>query len=1126
MALIEALDVLQLRNKERTEEPYVTMMNHDNITNTTEESEKEEATDKEEEQQESLVESTKEAEWLNRVEQMKQYAERLNTIQLERDEEEEEEEEKTIDIESILTMSVKSTKATSESRKGAALVPTPTQVSSSPEINPDNNDNVEDQSLSQSKLLLQLQIQLFIERKLEDLVICILNKGANKPMATISPGKHSMNSIRGSFHDILDFNMNEFLKDISTSPALPNIVVSSPRKDANIQTQTIDDEVNEREEKEEESKNNEDAEFINSNNGNSTSDDEDEDIDVYAIASEQQEKNEQKEEDVTNDQEASSATDYLDYKTSHDEMCEGVEAYYVRNNKNKDEIEEEEESQNENDITPTNAENDGLVSESETEHDNDDDNDEIVGTKKDDDEEEVHPPPPQQQQGEETPILTTIKSLVPSLLSNVFTATANDEKIHDDPNSATVASIEEDDLRIHPKNLLLIQKLYSHLLPYGLHLTNDKHYESSYDLEQDFYNNQWRDTSDAEDEGYSIHALLKHELIQLETDFQSIINARIKKTEGELQGSNSSKRSKVQKGGENAEGEISNDDTSNTLAEEEEEKEEDDESMMSQNENGEQNDGVANDDGRDNDDEVFQKGLKQAEDLLEKHEMYNKAVAESAALVGGNNNLTEDVIGMAASTVTHQGSEMDDGEIEDRYAAAAKPKEHDKEAGYAQNLDSDSLDSDANNSNLGDTHNTNVVEQNLPPQSSQKYDHSNDVAANETSITTINTIRKIGHGHKGELEQFSLPIIFPAFKTGFEPTKDLILEPGMVVAGQYLVESELGSAAFSTAYRCVDIAADPDDYYCEVCLKVIKNTKDFFDQSLDEIKVLELLRQTGECEEKNIVEMRSFFYYKEHLIIVTELLRQNLFEFGKFIMENDEVPYFTLTRLSYITRQVLIALDYIHSMGLIHSDVKPENILIASYSRARVKLIDFGSSCFNTDRQSSYIQSRSYRAPEVILGFSYDGKIDIWSLGCVVAEMFTGQVTFQNRSVVSMLSRIEAICGAFPRHIIANGKHCSKYFTPSGLIYERVRRRRRRKRNDNENHDEEEDYNEYEDDQRHEDSGVDSCEDEDDAEKKEEEEWIKVYRPKRTTLSERLGFDADLMKRSIDSLKVCLITLS
>ena len=67
--------------------------------------------------------------------------------------------------------------------------------------------------------------------------------------------------------------------------------------------------------------------------------------------------------------------------------------------------------------------------------------------------------------------------------------------------------------------------------------------------------------------------------------------------------------------------------------------------------------------------------------------------------------------------------------------------------------------------------------------------------------------------------------------------------------------------------------------------------------------------------------------------------------------------------------------------------------MIRSYSRCEIKLIDFGSSCFLTDTLTTYIQSRSYRAPEVVVGLPYDGRIDVWSLGCVIAEMFTGCAT-------------------------------------------------------------------------------------------------------------------------------------
>ena len=68
--------------------------------------------------------------------------------------------------------------------------------------------------------------------------------------------------------------------------------------------------------------------------------------------------------------------------------------------------------------------------------------------------------------------------------------------------------------------------------------------------------------------------------------------------------------------------------------------------------------------------------------------------------------------------------------------------------------------------------------------------------------------------------------------------------------------------------------------------------------------------------------------------------------------------------------------------------------MLAPY-RCEVKVIDLGSSCFISDHLSSYVQSRSYRAPEVILGLTYDQKIDIWSFGCILAELLTGSVLFQ-----------------------------------------------------------------------------------------------------------------------------------
>ena len=284
-----------------------------------------------------------------------------------------------------------------------------------------------------------------------------------------------------------------------------------------------------------------------------------------------------------------------------------------------------------------------------------------------------------------------------------------------------------------------------------------------------------------------------------------------------------------------------------------------------------------------------------------------------------------------------------------------------------------------------------------------------------------------------KLATMSLKVVHERGRTGFEEHKDFQIRLHSLIAARYQVKEFLGSAAFSKAVQCLDLHTGE-----MVCVKIIKNNKDFFDQSLDEVMLLDYLKQHDPDDSHHVVHIYDFFYHKEHLFIVCELLRDNLYEFSKYNREQGGEPYFTLPRLRRIAKQCLEALDFVHKLNLIHCDLKPENILIKSYSRCEVKVIDFGSSCYLTDHLSSYVQSRSYRAPEVILGLQYDGKIDIWSLGAILAELLTGYVLFQNDSVPSMLARISAIVGPFPEAFLAKGRHSHKYFV-DGMVYERDR---------------------------------------------------------------------------------------
>lgn len=281
-------------------------------------------------------------------------------------------------------------------------------------------------------------------------------------------------------------------------------------------------------------------------------------------------------------------------------------------------------------------------------------------------------------------------------------------------------------------------------------------------------------------------------------------------------------------------------------------------------------------------------------------------------------------------------------------------------------------------------------------------------------------------------ESYDLRIIQQERRTGFEPTKDFPIVANTVIAGRYRIEELLGQAAFSRAVMCKDLHTKE-----HVCVKIITNNKDFFDQSLDEIKLLKFLNRHGDPDSNCFLKLIDYFYHKEHLFIVCELLKDNLYEFYKFNFESGDEIYFTLPRLKKVTRQILTALNFVHDLNIIHCDLKPENILVKSYSKVQVKVIDFGSSCFTTDHLSSYVQSRSYRAPEVMLGLPYDCKVDIWSLGCIVAELFTGTVLFLNDSIPTLLGRIDAIVGPFPESMQERARYFRRYYTTSGKLFER-----------------------------------------------------------------------------------------
>lgn len=115
---------------------------------------------------------------------------------------------------------------------------------------------------------------------------------------------------------------------------------------------------------------------------------------------------------------------------------------------------------------------------------------------------------------------------------------------------------------------------------------------------------------------------------------------------------------------------------------------------------------------------------------------------------------------------------------------------------------------------------------------------------------------------------------------------------------------------------------------------------------------------------------------------------------------------------------------------MIHCDLKPENILLPKKGQQgeSLKIIDLGSSCFYSERLYTYIQSRFYRAPEIILGLPYTAAIDMWSFGCIVAELFVGFPIFPGESEKEQLALQMQFRGVPPIDVLEQSTRAEMFF--------------------------------------------------------------------------------------------------
>jgi dual specificity tyrosine-phosphorylation-regulated kinase 2/3/4 len=261
----------------------------------------------------------------------------------------------------------------------------------------------------------------------------------------------------------------------------------------------------------------------------------------------------------------------------------------------------------------------------------------------------------------------------------------------------------------------------------------------------------------------------------------------------------------------------------------------------------------------------------------------------------------------------------------------------------------------------------------LAPERARKVFSQNLNNYEKIEILKYKEIFYVGQGKKKECNSYD------------DEQSNLILYQNDHIAYRYQVKKLIGLGSFSQVYEAYDWKKKSS-----VALKVIRNKKKFKKQSSLEIEFLKTVKE--KAANLPFPKILTSFEFREHVCIVFSLLQQ----------ESREVLSSFSDFLKFSV-DILACLQFLHVSKVVHCDLKPSNIIISS---GIAYLIDLGTSTRISEQVYKYIQSRSYRAPEVIFRIKYDEKIDIWSFGCVLFEMIKGKTLFEGNDENEIVDQI------------------------------------------------------------------------------------------------------------------------
>lgn len=244
---------------------------------------------------------------------------------------------------------------------------------------------------------------------------------------------------------------------------------------------------------------------------------------------------------------------------------------------------------------------------------------------------------------------------------------------------------------------------------------------------------------------------------------------------------------------------------------------------------------------------------------------------------------------------------------------------------------------------------------------------------------------------------------------------------GDVINNKYTIKGTLGQGVFANVVRAQDLH-DGNDY---VAIKIVRNNDLMYKTSLKEIAMLKQIKEADPDNKYHCVQLLGHFMYKGHLCIVLESLHMDL---RAVIKKYGKHHGINMKALMSYSRQLLLALRLLRRLGIIHADLKPDNILV-NEKKNILKLCDFGSAGkIDENEPTPYLVSRFYRAPEIILGITYKHSIDIWSAACTMYEMATGKIMFTGSSNNKMLKCFMDLKGRFSSRVIKKGRFKDQHF--------------------------------------------------------------------------------------------------